>query len=150
MFKAECVVLWGWKAEMSALLSKRICTRNKDVGVTKISCCLKLHMARSLALRDPIHEIGSLPNAFHGQLLTCKLAPILALLWACLSPYLSLQRDRKEAECQVPGCKGRSSPLVVSEGGMHLTLGGVVEIYSERFLLLARWLFLLTMCVSGN
>lgn len=57
VFKAECVVLWGWKAEMSALLSKRICTRNKDVGVTKISCCLKLHMARSLALRVVVAQM---------------------------------------------------------------------------------------------
>lgn len=84
VFRAEQAVLWGWKAEISTLLSKRICIWKRDVGTTRESYCPEAQMARrpgfgGYSQQDsPVAEMSSLTNseAFRGQLLTYRLPPV--------------------------------------------------------------------------
>lgn len=93
VFKDEQVVLWGWKVEISTLLSKRVCIWKKKVGTTRESYCQKCRRPEEgLALEgcgrldSPTHERSLLPNpdAVQGQLLTCKRLLCLALLCALM------------------------------------------------------------------
>lgn len=46
VFRAEQAVLWGWKVEISTLLSKRVCMWKREVGTTSESYCPEVQMAR--------------------------------------------------------------------------------------------------------
>lgn len=130
MFRAEQAVLWGWKAEISTSLSKRICIWKRDVGTTRESYCAEAQMARRPGLGgyskqdSPVAEMSSLTNseAFQGAAAHLQAAsyPLPCSVHSCLSPYpCKVVGWKRESVDRGAQCKG--SPLMVSGGEIHLT-----------------------------